>query len=79
MWRWDAISVMELEGDFPTPHNCLRVSEEPPWLSLNQRPVEFSFLYTTRSSPDLTFKQTVNVDSRHRHRKLRDNFEMPTR
>ena len=26
MWRWDAISVMELDGDFPTPHNCLRVS-----------------------------------------------------
>ena len=28
---------------------------------LNQRSVEFSFLYTTRSSLDLTFKQTVNM------------------
>ncbi len=26
MWRWDAISMLELDWDSPTPHNCLRVS-----------------------------------------------------
>jgi len=31
-------------------------------VSLNQRSVEFSFLYTTRSSSDLTFKQSGQVD-----------------
>ena len=30
-------------------------------VSLNQRSVEFSFLYTTRSSSDLTFKHIVRV------------------
>ena len=34
-------------------------------MSLNQHPVEFSFLYTTRSSLDLTFKQTGHVKFIH--------------
>jgi hypothetical protein len=34
--------------------------EEPPWLfSESTFPVEFSLLYTTRSSLDLAFKQLV--------------------
>jgi len=32
-------------------------------VSLNQRSVEFSFLYTTRSSSDLTFKQSGQVEN----------------
>jgi hypothetical protein len=33
--------------------------EEPPWLFSESTFVEFSFLYTTRSSLDLAFKQSV--------------------
>src|SRR5213595_1257713 len=34
--------------------------EEPPWLFSESTFVEFSFLYTTRSSLDLAFKQSNN-------------------
>ena len=42
--------------------------EEPPWLFSESTFVEFSFLYTTRSSLDLAFKQSVpdaklNIDA----------------
>src|SRR5438552_18114602 len=42
--------------------------EEPPWLfSESTFFVEFSFLYTTRSSSDLTFKQVAYSQDRSHH------------